>query len=170
MAGLISPSLIGKTIAAPKNHIIKMESNEDGAKVWFDPIGLFIKPGDSVKWIIKNNVHTVTSYHPDNENHALRMPHEAKSWNSGYLVEPGDSFEITLDVPGVYDYYCEPHEEAGMVGRIVVGQISGPGAQSFDYFKKTIPATNWQTVPDEARAMFPEARMVMDQKIVRLGD
>jgi hypothetical protein len=24
-------------------------------------------------------------------------------------------------VPGVYDYYCVPHEHAGMVGRIVVG-------------------------------------------------
>lgn len=170
MAGLISPNLLGEAIAAPKTHIIHMDSDEDGAKVWFDPIGLFIRPGDSVRWIIKNNVHTVTSYHPDNENHALRIPHEAKSWNSDYLVEPGDNFEITLDVPGVYDYYCEPHEEAGMVGRIVVGEISGPGALPYDYFETLKPAPDWQAVPVEARKMFPDARVIMDRKVVRLGD
>ena len=28
---------------------------------------------------------------------------------------------MTFTVEGVYDYYCVPHEHAGMVGRIVVG-------------------------------------------------
>ena len=37
---------------------------------------------------------------------------------------PGESFEVELTEPGVYDYFCIPHEHAGMVGRIVVG---GPG-------------------------------------------
>ena len=45
---------------------------------------------------------------------------------SGYLVEPGDRFEVTLTVPGVYDYFCTPHEAAGMVGRIIVGQPARP--------------------------------------------
>ena len=39
---------------------------------------------------------------------------------------PGESFAVELTEPGVYDYYCIPHEHAGMVGRIVVG---GPGAR-----------------------------------------
>ena len=34
---------------------------------------------------------------------------------------PGEAFEVMLTEPGVYDYYCVPHEHAGMVGRIVVG-------------------------------------------------
>lgn len=28
---------------------------------------------------------------------------------------------------------CAPHEETGMVGRIVVGRPAGPGMQPFDY-------------------------------------
>jgi hypothetical protein len=43
----------------------------------------------------------------------------AESWNSDYLL-PDQSFELTLTVPGIYDYYCIPHEHAGMVGRLVV--------------------------------------------------
>ena len=34
---------------------------------------------------------------------------------------------MTLDRPGVYDYYCQPHEMAGMVGRIVVGEPRDAG-------------------------------------------
>jgi hypothetical protein len=48
------------------------------------------------------------------------MPEDAKPWESDYLL-PNESFSATLSEPGVYDYYCHPHEHAGMVGRIVVG-------------------------------------------------
>jgi hypothetical protein len=35
---------------------------------------------------------------------------------------------------GVYDYFCKPHEAAGMVGRIVVGNPgSGPGTRPFNH-------------------------------------
>ncbi len=33
---------------------------------------------------------------------------------------------MTLTVPGVYDYFCIPHEMAGMLGRIVV---ASPGTR-----------------------------------------
>ncbi len=32
--------------------------------------------------------------------------------------------EITFDVPGVYGYHCTPHESAGMVGLILVGDVT----------------------------------------------
>lgn len=165
MVGLTSPTRI---FAAPSTHIIHMNSDQDGGKVWFDPIGLFIQPGDRIRWVIKNNVHTVAAYHPTNENHSLRIPDKAKPWNSDYLVNPGDRFEMVLSVPGVYDYYCEPHEEAGMIGRIVVGEISGPGSLPFDYFNKLVPAPNWEAVPTKAREMFPSAQKIMTEKVVRI--
>ena len=40
-------------------------------------------------------------------------------WDSGYLL-PDKGFSLTLTRSGVYDYFCIPHEHAGMVGRIVV--------------------------------------------------
>ncbi len=149
-----------------KTHIIAMDSDEDGARVWFDPIGLFVQPGDKIRFIVHHNTHTVAAYHPDNEGHSLRIPHKAKPWNSGYLVEPGEHFEVTLHETGVYDYYCEPHEAAGMAGRIVVGDVSGPGAQSFDYFKQLKSQPDWQDVPRPVRCLLPDAHHIMRQKTI----
>lgn len=147
--------------AADDLHIVTMESDIEGGHVWFDPIGLLIKPGDRVQWVIKDNVHTVAAYHPDNDNHSLRIPEQAAPWDSGYLINPGDSFTVTLTVPGVYDYFCAPHEHGGMVGRIVVGEISGPGANPFNYFEAIDQQPDWKSIPMAAQKMFPSAKTIM---------
>ncbi|HYU53764.1 MAG TPA: plastocyanin/azurin family copper-binding protein, partial [Gemmatimonadaceae bacterium] len=115
-------------------ELIEMRSDALGSRVWFDPIGLYVQPGTTVRWIVRENVHTTTAYHPGNDHHSLRIPEGAMPWDSGFLVHPGDASDVTLTVPGVYDYYCMPHEGAGMVGRIVVGKPLGPGAEPFDYW------------------------------------
>lgn len=101
---------------------IGLRSDISGAKVWFDPIGVHVKPGTVVRFINRQaNAHTATAYHPDNGGRPQRIPPEAEPWDSRYLVEVGDYFDVRLTVEGVYDYYCAPHELAGMIGRIVVG-------------------------------------------------
>jgi hypothetical protein len=82
-------------------------------------------------------------------------------------VEKGAHFEVTLTIEGVYDYYCMPHELAGMVGRIIVGKPSGPGALPFDYFEGTPEASSWKPVPPEARKAFPSVETIMKRKVVR---
>jgi len=146
---------------------IYMKSDPLGSEVWFDPIGVHIKPGQTVRWIVTENVHTTTAYHPENDMHSLRIPKGATPWNSGFLVNKGDHFDVTLTVEGVYDYYCMPHEEAGMVGRIVVGKAGGPGAMPFDYFKNQQGTSNWKQVPLAAQKAFPSVDMIVKQKIVR---
>lgn len=100
---------------------IVMRGNSDGSMVWFEPAGVLIRPGATVRWINRDvgNSHTSTAYHPDNDGHPLRVPPGAQPWNSDYLL-PDESFESVFDAPGVYDYFCIPHEHAGMVGRLVV--------------------------------------------------
>ena len=39
---------------------------------------------------------------------------------SDQLGEEGESFTMKFDTPGTYEYYCEPHRGAGMVGKIIV--------------------------------------------------
>src|SRR3546814_8455650 len=142
-----------------------MGSDPTGAKVWFDPIGLRIEPGQTVRWVLHANVHTSTACHPDNDGHPLRIPETAEPWDSGYLIDPGAHFDVTLAVEGVYDYFCAPHEEAGMVGRIIVGQPGGPGERPFDD-----PGNDptWKTVPAAARAAFPSIAALMKQGMVRV--
>ncbi len=147
-------------------EIIEMRSDPTGSQVWFDPIGLYVEPGTTVRWIVRDNVHTTTAYHPDNEQHSLRLPAGATPWDSGYLVNPGDHFDVTLTVPGVYDYYCLPHEAAGMVGRIVVGEASGPGSLDFDYWVGRPGTEAWHPVPDAARRTFPDAERIATERRV----
>ena len=70
------------------------------------------------------------SSHPGRSGPAKRrrIPDAAAPWDSDFLL-PGDTFDITLTAPGVYDYYCLPHEMAAMVGRIVVGTPEDPAWQ-----------------------------------------
>ena len=155
--------------AAGATEIVKilMQSDQRGANVWFDPIGIYIHPGQTVRWIVGENVHTTTAFHPRNGKHSLRIPETAVPWNSGYLVNPGEHFEVTLEAEGVYDYYCIPHEMSGMVGRIVVGKSTGPGALPFDYFKGMAGTANWLPVPEAAQKAFPSIERIMHEKIVR---
>jgi plastocyanin len=152
---------------AASTAVIDMRSDAQGARVWFDPIGLYVEPGTTVRWVVRENVHTTTAYHPSNDKHSLRIPEGAESWDSGYLVEPGKHFDITLTVPGVYDYYCTPHEGAGMVGRIVVGRARGPGSEPFDYWVDMPGTDGWRVVPEAARVAFPSIARILSERRVR---
>ncbi|WP_083260157.1 plastocyanin/azurin family copper-binding protein [Marinobacter sp. X15-166B] len=107
---------------------VDMRGTARGERVWFDPFGLALETGVAVTFVNRDpgNSHTVTAYHPRLFERVRRIPAQAEPFDSGYLL-PGESFELTLTVPGVYDFYCIPHEQAGMVGRLVVGRPGDPG-------------------------------------------
>jgi len=137
---------------------IKATADETGRLVYFEPIGILVEPGTTVRWVLERNYHSVAAYHPENGNRELRIPEGAEPWDSGMLLVPGTStFEVTLTVPGVYDYYCLPHERAGMVGRIIVGEPSGPGAEPFGYGAEH----GWLAVPEAAQRAFPSIEEIM---------
>lgn len=121
--GLAVLSLSFLSVRAGEIVEIKMQGRGDGSQVRFDPIGILIKPGQTVRWTNLNpgNSQTTTAYNPTNFGRPLRMPKAAKSWDSDYLL-PNESFSVTFTEQGVYDYFCIPHEHAGMVGRIIVGE------------------------------------------------
>lgn len=147
-------------------EIIEMRSDALGSRVWFDPLGLYVEAGTTVRWIVRENVHTTTAYHPRNDHHSLRIPEHAAPWDSGFLVRPDAHFDVTLTVPGVYDYYCAPHEATGMVGRIVVGKPLGPGAQPFDYWVGKPGTGSWRNVPNAARDTFPSVARILAERLV----
>ena len=104
-------------------------------------------------------------------NHELRIPEGAEPWDSGVLQtqapEKGSTFEHTFTQEGVYDYFCRPHEAAGMVGRIVVGRpLEGPGTRPFNY----APEKGWKPVPSGAQKEFPSVSLILEKRIVRQGN
>lgn len=157
--------------AAAHTFEVRVVMSKDGSQVYFDPVGLRIQPGDTVRWIQINGYHTVTAYYPANGNRELRIPDGAQPWDSGVLLAEypakGSTFVHTFTVPGVYDYFCQPHEAAGMVGRIVVGAPGdGPGTRGFAY----APDKHWKPVPVAAQKSFPSVRLIMEQGAVRASE
>lgn len=143
---------------------IHMRSDKAGGVVGFDPVGLLLAPGTTVRWVCDANVHTTSAYSPKNMNHSQRIPLAAQPWSSGFLL-PGQHFEVTFTVEGVYDYYCMPHELAGMVGRLIIGHPAGPGTMPFDYF--LAEGKPWMPVPPAAQKAFPSISEILARKVVR---
>jgi plastocyanin len=153
----------------PRVIEIRMTMSKDGTQPYFDPVGIHIQPGDTVRWVQLSNYHSVTAYHPDNGNHELRIPEQAKPWNSNVLLAEypakGSTYEHRFTVEGVYDYFCQPHEAAGMIGRIVVGAPgSGPGSRPFGY----APRRGWKPVPAAAQTQFPPIEEIVRKGSVRV--
>lgn len=125
-----------------------------GGAFRFDPPGLKIEPGETVTWLNMGDFHTVTSFHPDNDDLVdapvpLRMPVGAEPFHSGMLgLTAGSVFEHPFPIPGVYDYFCQPHYSFGMVGRIVVGgphggpAVSGNNAELLDVARRELPSVD----------------------------
>jgi len=168
-ACLAGATMLGQAAVATAAIVeIKLMQTVAG-KTYFDPAGVRIAPGDTVRWVQLAGFHSITAYHPSNDNHELRIPASAKPWDSGILLaddpQPGATFEHIFTVPGVYDYFCRPHEMAGMVGRIVVGTPGdGPGTKPFGY----APGESWKPVPESARTAFPPISEIMRKGIVRV--
>lgn len=176
LAGLALPPWLGRyssLVDGPgPGHLvdrlveIRMKSDARGARVWFDPIGVRVLPGTVVRWVLEAGAHSTTAYHPANANHALRIPAEATAWDSGILIQVGQTFEQRLDVPGVYDYFCIPHELAGMVGRILVVPS---GDEESGLREPAAASEGLRTVPPAALAAFPAIDEIRRAGDVRLA-
>lgn len=87
----------------------------------FEPTVMNINRGDVIQFVVREGLHTVTAYHPDNRR-PLRMPESAKAFDSG-LLKQGDVWFLQIADAGVYDYFCLPHERMGHAGRIISGMV-----------------------------------------------
>ncbi len=152
LATLAAPSLL--RAASPAVEVIEMSGTARGEHVWFRPQGLAVAPGTTLRFVNLDpgNSHTATAYHPDLFERPLRIPEGAAPWDSGFLM-PDETFEVALEQPGVYDYYCLPHEMAGMVGRIVVGRPGDPGWEE--------ASEEGGDLPEAALAAFPSVEEIL---------
>lgn len=75
----------------------------------FDPMVIFIEPGDTVRWINMAG-------HDSRSLEGL-IPDGAEHW----ATPMGQNASVTLTEPGLYIYKCTPHYAMGMAGAIIVG-------------------------------------------------
>jgi plastocyanin len=87
----------------------------------FKPGAVRVPVGTTVRWVNNSgDTHTVSN-DPKSASDAKNVstPAGAATFNSGE-IKPGGTFEHRFTVPGEYHYVCEPHEEMGMTGTVVV--------------------------------------------------
>ncbi|UPV75477.1 hypothetical protein M0R89_05260 [Halorussus limi] len=94
----------------------------------FEPTGLYVEPGDTVRFSYESPHHTVTAYHPA-FGYVQRVPDDVPPFSAPALPQ-GGYWLYTFDREGVYDLHCAPHEIFGHAMRIVVGSPSGPAADA----------------------------------------
>lgn len=128
----LAAGLVQTVKASGKIHeihmVIEPVEGRELPEFYFEPVGLWLRPGDSVRWIAASPHHTVTAYH---RQHAKvhRVPEGVGPFSSP-VVPVGQSWEYTFEIPGVYDYWCAPHEVYGMAGRLVVDYpVRGPARE-----------------------------------------
>lgn len=128
------PASAAPNVPAGVVEITLQNDNSRGLR-WFEPAGVFVHPGQKVRWVSRNYHHSVTAYHPQS-GRELRIPEGAKPFDETLgdgMRDYQESFEWTFDVPGTYDYYCRFHEAQGEIGRIVVGAPGGPATKPPGY-------------------------------------
>ncbi|WP_312621722.1 plastocyanin/azurin family copper-binding protein [Haloarcula sp. 1CSR25-25] len=95
----------------------------------FDPADVAIDPGQQVTWVNESGVpHTTSAYGegiPDEASYFASGGYESEqavrqSTSARGFLERGETYSYTFDVTGTYQYFCLPHEESGMVGRVIV--------------------------------------------------
>jgi len=109
----------------------------------FEPGEVSVTPGTTVVWENTGSIgHSVTAYEAN-------IPDDAEYWASGGFdsesaareaytagdpdsgdVAGGETYEHTFETLGTHEYFCIPHEGAGMVGSVVVEEADQGGGGS----------------------------------------
>lgn len=100
----------------------------------FEPETVTISVGETVVWRNTGySPHTVTAYEDEIPGGSTYFASggftsESAARNGAStgdgVVDGGDEYEHTFDMPGTYTYFCIPHEQAEMTGVITVEETS----------------------------------------------
>ena len=81
------------------------------------PPSITVAKGETVEFV--NNKALPHNVVFDEDNVPAGVNADAIS-HEDYLNGPGEKVTNKFDVAGTYGYYCEPHQGAGMAGKIIV--------------------------------------------------
>lgn len=71
-------------------------------------------PGDIVRFVTVDTFHNAVAY-------KNMIPDGVEPWGS----KLSQDFDLTVTVDGAHCYFCAPHKSYGMVGLLLVGDVSG---------------------------------------------
>jgi pseudoazurin len=96
------------------DHVVEMLNKDaSGERQVFNPPVIKIAEGDSVTFTSTDRGHNSASTKD-------MLPDGAAEWKG----DINGNITVTFDVPGVYGYHCTPHQSTGMVGLVLVGDVT----------------------------------------------
>ncbi|CAL4897783.1 unnamed protein product [Urochloa decumbens] len=91
----------------------------DDGGLAFVPSEFVVKSGEAITF--KNNAGFPHNVVFDDDEVPAGVDAAAISQGDEELLNaPGQTYTVTLTVPGTYGFYCSPHQGAGMVGKVTV--------------------------------------------------
>ena len=96
-------------VSSVEAKTVEVKLGTDAGMLAFEPSSINISAGDTVKFV-NNKLAPHNAVFDGNDD--LSHPDLA--------FAPGESWERTFSTAGTYDFYCEPHRGAGMVGKVTV--------------------------------------------------
>lgn len=118
----------------------------NGGSFAFEPAAVRVDPGTTVVWTWtgEGGTHNVAA--------------KDGSFTSEYYGSSGDTFEHTVDTPGVVRYACVPHQAMGMKGAVVVGDApvtlgAGGASASTEAPRPAETYDGWLANTDNYRAL-----------------
>jgi len=105
--GLLAVSLTAGSVAtaepaAEQALVVEMAAGPNR----FTPTEIVVAPGTTVTWRSVGGSHTTTS--------------ENGLWDSVDRLPVGESYSFTFNDVGEYAFFCRPHQDQGMTGKVVV--------------------------------------------------
>jgi len=114
-AAVATCASLAVAFAAHAGGAVKLGSDSGG--LVFEPATVQIAKGEEVVW-------TNNAGFPHNivfDEDGIPAGEDAEKLSREDLLNaPGETFKMKFNTPGTYEYYCEPHRGAGMVGKVIV--------------------------------------------------
>ena len=115
MGAIAGLALTSTARAEGQTHVIEMLNKDpvSNERQVFHPAVARIAVGDTITFAATEKGH-------NSQSNKDVMPEGASEWKGKISKD----VRVTFDVPGVYAYHCTPHRAAGMVGLILVGDVT----------------------------------------------
>jgi len=128
---IIFSLLLGAYFTQAQDHIITLSG------LSFSPSDLTINVGETVQWQNNGGTHNVNGS-------LATYPSNPEGFSSGSAAPAPWTFDHTFTLPGTYEYRCDPHFLANMIGTITVVE---PSAYP-EYDISTVTTVDAEGIPD----------------------
>ncbi|MEM7058547.1 MAG: pseudoazurin [Pseudomonadota bacterium] len=109
-------SLFPMRASAGTVHEVQMLNHDPDDKkqlMVFHPDIVRAQPGDTIRFLAIDTNHNSESF-------KKMLPEGVERWKS----KIGKEFDLVVETEGAYGYFCTPHKSYGMVGLLLVGDVS----------------------------------------------